>query len=939
MSGSLVGRDRESARLAGWVGELVAGHGRAVLVEGEPGIGKTALLRAVADAAAGRGCEVFWGAGDELGQAFPLLPLLEAFGVRETSPDRRRVEVARALRGEFGGPGGGAVPAAAERLLALVDQLSTAEPAVLVVDDLHWADTATLSVWHRLARSARQRALLLLGALRPLPVVEGLGSLREVVGPDGLLRLEPLDASAVGELVTALAGGRPGPALTRLARDAAGNPLYLTDLVSALVRGDGLAVAGGIAERTAAPAPGTLTEAIVDRLDFLSDQAREVVQAAALFGGDFSVAELALVLQRGAVELGPALAEARRAGVLRGSGETLGFGHPLIRQALYEDLPASARSAWHRAAARALWRDGAPVERVALHLLPAVRHDQRVGDWELAWLAETAPVLVAMAPEVARTLLRPAVRHLPDGDTRRHLLAAQLAQAAAYQGDLEEVEQVIGQTLPHVSDPDVLVDLLDTLHTARGLRRVRQQDTLARLDRALAAPGLTPAARRRLSVMAARIRYTVGQVDGAEQLARQVLAAGDAAQDPWASAWAANMLAALHLRRGEQQAALAVARRGLEVTDGQPGLTDIRLTLLFTHGELMKHLDALDDARAMVSEARRLAERTGNLPRVAFAHAQLVELCYEAGQWDDALAEAEHYPAGDYPATDANVHAVAALIAFHRGDPARGRGRLDAALRAAGQLAGHELGYWVAAGALDREVAGQPAAALRMLRDALGRGLSGQRLDAEAEYLLVPAVRLAVELGDKDTAAAVTARAEALAADGDVPHRRAGALHCRGVLDPDPALLLQAADAHRDAGRPLPRCQALEAAALVLAQAGDAAAARAPFTAALAGYTALGATWDLERMQISFRPHGLRGRWTVRKATTGWDALTAAEAKVAELVGDGLSNPEIGERLAISRRTVETHVGNALAKLQARSRVDIARMVADRRRTAAAPTP
>ncbi len=92
-------------------------------------------------------------------------------------------------------------------------------------------------------------------------------------------------------------------------------------------------------------------------------------------------------------------------------------------------------------------------------------------------------------------------------------------------------------------------------------------------------------------------------------------------------------------------------------------------------------------------------------------------------------------------------------------------------------------------------------------------------------------------------------------------------------------------------------------------------------------------------MQISFRPYGLRGRWTVRKATTGWDALTAAEAKVAELVCEGLSNPEIGERLAVSRRTVETHVGNTLAKLQARSRVDIARMVADRRHAATTPSP
>jgi len=106
---------------------------------------------------------------------------------------------------------------------------------------------------------------------------------------------------------------------------------------------------------------------------------------------------------------------------------------------------------------------------------------------------------------------------------------------------------------------------------------------------------------------------------------------------------------------------------------------------------------------------------------------------------------------------------------------------------------------------------------------------------------------------------------------------------------------------------------------------------RPEFAAALDAYTALGAVWDLNRMRARFRPYGLR-QYTARprRPTTGWAALTPAEAKVAELVAAGLSNPEIANQLVISRRTVATNVGHVLAKLQVRSRTALARAHADR---------
>ena len=121
LAGALVGRDSETAMLVRLVTEVTGGQGSSVLIEGEPGIGKSALVRAALAEAADTGRQVFWGAGDELGQALPLLPLLEALRVREPSANPRRNTIVRLLRGELTADRGADVSAAlAEQLLALI---------------------------------------------------------------------------------------------------------------------------------------------------------------------------------------------------------------------------------------------------------------------------------------------------------------------------------------------------------------------------------------------------------------------------------------------------------------------------------------------------------------------------------------------------------------------------------------------------------------------------------------------------------------------------------------------------------------------------------------------------------------------------------------------------------------------------------------------------
>ena len=925
----LVGRDAELTLLHEFVADLVAGTGRAVLIEGEPGIGKSSMARAAATIAEQRGCCVYWAAADELGQALPLRPILDAFPTPDATSEARLETARRLLRGEFGNtleP----VAAASEQVFALVADLCGTARTVLVVDDLQWADAATIGVWERLARSVARLPLLLVGATRPVPQRAELLALQRLVSPHGVIRLELLPDNAVTHIVTDLSRGRPGTRLLRVAADAAGNPLYLTELMAALARAGRLETDdAGVVEVTTGPVPQSLLAAIADRLDFLRCDVREMLQAAALLGVEFLVADLAIVRNCRVADLVRSIARARMAGVLEETGDRLRFRHPLIRAALYDEIALPVRAAWHGDAARALAKAGVPVHRVARQLMQAFASPNAspLDESLLEWLADAASTLVAQTPRTAIDLLREACRHSPAATPQGAWLTARLAEALYRSGRCGEAERIARHTMTVTSDTDLLVDLHWTVAQCRAFEG-RADESLESLRQAIELPDVSLRQRARLLVAAARAHRDLGQVTVAGDIATKALATAEDVGDTWALGWSLHVLTVVAIMRGDVAAALPLFERALDVVGDNSALTDLGLLLQINKSVALGELDRLDEAMGAAMRVRQQADRTGSTVRLAQARSALGELLFEAGQWNAAQDEVEALTDEvKDPGTTCCDRGVAALIAFHRGDAVAARRHLDSAEVCAEQIGDRVVSSLVLASSLGHENADRMDEALAVLVACLAG--HKEELD-EMEDLLPEAARLAAWADDNALLGRVTAQASALAQRSRVPHRVGSLAYCQGLLEGSSSLLLFAGERYGKAGRPLLQARALEAAALNLAEQGDRGAARSAFVRADDIYDELGATWDLARLRAGFRQYGIRRgpRNKHRQVLSGWDSLTPSEAKVAALVAEGLSNRQIADRLVLSTRTVESHVSHILAKLGVRSRVDIARRVA-----------
>ncbi len=924
----LVGRGDELALLAGLVAGLSAGVGGVVFVEGEQGIGKSSVLRAGLAGAEAAGCRVLWGAAEELGQRFPLQLMTECLG------SAAEPEQAGGLLTDSGGVmSGDPVLAGVERLLAVVDRLCAQSPVVLVAEDLQWADEASVLVWYRLCRAAGQMPLLLAGSWRTGTGPEDPGRLRRAVTSRGgsLVGLGPLPDGEVADLVGNLVGGHPGKRLAEFAARAGGNPLYARELADGLVREGQVRLAAGVAELAdqpaRAPVPVSLTAVIGERLDGLADDVVSALRWAAVLGAEFSVADLEVVSGRPAGDLMGVVDAALSAGVVAEAGPRLRFRHGLIRQVLYEKMPAGMRAALHVGAARALADAGAGPAKVAAQLA-AVQHTPGTDaePWVVDWLAAAAPALTYLAPVVAADLIRDVLAQLPYADGRREGLEASWVTVAFLLQRHDEVERVGRRLLTAARDPGRIAEMTWLVGYA-FMRTGRVAEASLTVRGALGRAGLSQAWTARLTALSALIQLRSGSPGGGESVFDNALEVAERSGDRLAIGYSLHAMSvrSSNLRRN-LVGVLDLTGRGLAVIGGDPEASDLRLLMLANRFAALDDLDRRAEAIETAREALMLAEQAGT-PRLAIVSTALADQYFSFGQWDDALAEIE--PVVGLPGPDylpLLVHGLIALIAAHRQDWQTAEDHLSEeldrqAIHLAPTVSGHHV---LLARALLAERAGGYGEVAGILSVAVDPDLAPEM---GGRYLLLPTLaRAALERADETMLAAAATAAQQEADRGQTPLRTAIADQCRGLLAGDPGPVLAAADYFGGAGRVLEQGVALEDAAVLAARRGDHAAARRDLAAAVAAYRALGAGWDIHRASGRLRAFGVRPRRAAysERPVSGWGALTPTEVRVAGLVAGGRSNPDIAAELFLSRNTVQTHVSHILAKLGARSRVEIA---------------
>ncbi|WP_158103535.1 AAA family ATPase, partial [Crossiella equi] len=417
-----VARHGESAVLTRHLEALREGRGGVVWVEGEPGIGKTALLASALAPAAARGVPVLWGTADEPTSRFPLRVLLDAVRLSEDpSPDQPD-----------------SVVRTADGLLNTVARLCAGTPLVLVVDDLHHADQASLVLWHRLTRLTARSPLLLVVATRAVPRGHALTRVRQACLRAGvtLLPVGALSPDESADLVARMVNAEPGLTLLERTRQAAGNPRYLRDVAELLLRQGSVQVEGGIAEVTRRR-DRPLGPVIVRRLSFLTDGTRDLLRSATLLGREFELGELAVLTGRTVTELEPPLEEATATGLLELAGPRFAFRYEVVRTALYETMPVTLRQVLHRQAAQHFDEAGIRVERVVAQLLAA---DGPVDEWVIDWLLAHTATIAGSQPADTVTLLTRVVASPALRGPLRETLTARLVRLRLLLGGRPEAE-------------------------------------------------------------------------------------------------------------------------------------------------------------------------------------------------------------------------------------------------------------------------------------------------------------------------------------------------------------------------------------------------------------------------------------------------------------------------------------------------------------------
>jgi DNA-binding CsgD family transcriptional regulator len=904
----LYGRDVERARIWGLLEAARSSRSGALVLRGEAGIGKSALLEDARDRAADM--HVLGARGIESESELPFAALHQLLRPALTHADRLPAPQSAALRSALGLGG-----AAHERFLVfaacltLLSELAERRPVLCIVDDAHWLDSASADALQFVARRLDAEGIVLLFGARE-------GDVRRFEAVDiPSLSLRGLDAEAANDL---LAGGSDvSPAVRELlVEQTRGNALALVELPSALTPGQ---LAGEEPLPEALPLTSRLEHVFHARVRELPEDTRRVLLVAAA-----DESEDAGLVARAAERLGvrtDALDPAEEAKLVTVHGTRFEFRHPLVRSAVYGAATSSERRAAHAALAEVLADDPRHADRRAWHLASATfEHDEDVALAleAAAGRAEGRAGHVAAAKALARAAelsAEPAAR-------RRRLIGA--VRAARVAGADDYAFDLSSQAGPFVDDPELRAEIAYAGGVA-AFRRGRPLDGLPSLIAAARDVGGTdPDKALELLIWATGAATTGG--DQAALLEISELAAATALEGgDTGSAFVADALAAVaHVRRGDAaahrdrvEAALAWA----STAEDPWRVFSISVATLFLG----------DDRRsgALIGRAVSLARANGQFGVLAEALAVRAVQLRMGQRFEEAeIAAGEGLQfARELGAVNvaARCMGILAFIAAVRGDDVRARTDAGEALEVA---AAHGL----------PPVGGSAIYALAMVDLGRGRWVDAlERLHAltdgqptttdpvQAAFALPDTIEAAVRAGRRTEAAEALSAYEAWEARSAAVWQRPRLECCRALLSDGAEATAHFEEALRlraDA-RPFDFARILLLYGEHLRRERRRTASRVQLRAALEAFEHLRAEPWAERARTELRASGETAR---RRDPSAVDQLTPQELQITGFVAEGLTNKEIAAQLFLSPRTIDSHLRNVFAKLGVTSRTQLARM-------------
>ncbi|MFI0353257.1 AAA family ATPase [Actinomadura sp. 9N407] len=917
----LRGREPEVGLLLERFTALAEGEGGVVVVEGPPGSGRTRLLAETRAGALAAGLSCRHGAGVPGGFPVPFGPLLEALYTGPVAlPD------ASALR-TVGGADlrSWTLREVRNRLVDSAEQ----GPLVVWLDDVQWCDPVTLAALPALLDDLADFPLLWVLAMWPVRAdasgpISALRRIRERGGHR--IVLGPLADGAVAALATDVLKAEPDDTVMRAARRAQGTPRLVVELLRGM-REDGLiTIRDGVASAAGETIPRRLDAMVRGRLDRLSPAGRRGLQVASVLGRPFTPAELRGLTGATAEEITAVTDEAVGAGFLSGTGTFLAFRHDLVRQAISETLPAALRRTLRRQAVDVhLAQGGRAADVAALLAETAVPGDHQAVDL----LREVATGLAATAPTEAVALSRRALELAGPAGPHTAEIVGETVELLGRTGRYAEARALADTALEGVLAPEAEARL--RLRVARLSGHSSFAEAVRQCRIGLSLPGLPQALRAGLSAVQALHLSHMGEAEQAIAAAGRLAEGSD---DAAATALAA--LSRVELSRLNLDLAFELQERADSLTTDslttgsrtpQPPWPEAcgRAFLLTASGQVRA---ALKETDAGV----RTARRTGDAATASLWSMSRARILLDAGRLaaarteaDAALASAGELGSGDFADTTARYAFGRAAVQLGDREGIRRCAADGAEMMGAEAPVVRRTGAWLAALAAD--AMGDTARVAEVIKLAwVGEGAldpsPGVPPDPADHVVLA---RLALRAGLPGLAAAAKDRAADL--DPGFPFLRGVAVHTRGIVDGDPDLLLHAVKLLEDAERPLIHASAAEDAGRALGSHGD-PAARGLLATALDLYEESNAARDAARVRRRLRLLGVRRTdRTGDSAREGQWGLTAAEARVARLVAQGATNPQVAEQLFVSRHTVNTHLRRIFAKWDINSRVDLARLV------------